>query len=148
MPCNGVAVANGRIELNQARALAQLPADVLRDTVALHLRQNFPALAGAALEPLPWQYDFGVADIGFKLGRYLFQIQRNGSVTVSVGSGRRAAGDQDATRAMSHAITELLAGLAGAAMQQQTINDLRAAGVRITAQQRAANGAIVLSVEV
>ncbi len=68
MPCNGVAVATGQVATDLAKLIFALPSEGLKQAIAGLLRSKFPALSLLKIEPLPWSYDLGVTDFGFKIG--------------------------------------------------------------------------------
>jgi hypothetical protein len=150
MPCNGVVVANGRIEMKVAELIFTIPTDKLRDALAAAMVQQIPELAGARPKKLPYKYDRGVTDFGFALGPYLVGIQKNGWVNVSL-SGResevRRVLDPQTTKTLHEMITNLLTGLAGLALQQQIARQVIAAGCVVERVQQAPNGALVMEVE-
>lgn len=145
MPCNGVAVATGRLEMNVTELIFTIPPDTLRDTLAAALVQHDPALEGAKPKK-PYKYDRGVTDFGFRLGRYLIGIQKSGRVNVSLNKGQTAS-DRQTVQAIYGMIKDLMAGLAGLALQQQLARQIIAAGYQVDQIRQAPNGALVLEVE-
>ncbi len=141
MPCNGIAVANGQINMNIAKLIFSIPPDDLKQTIAAMLKKQFPQLAKAKVKNLPWR-----GDLGFKIGRFLFEIQKNGQVTVS--ATRSQVDDSKTTQEMQEAVSNLLTGLAGIIIQNQITSQIKNAGYKITNKTHASNGAIVLNVEI
>lgn len=142
MPCNGVAVASGKLAENVSELIFSLPVEMLRQAIAEVLKEQFPAeLARARVEPMPWRYDRNTTHAGVKLGRYLVGVQKNGAVTVSVTRG------SGPTVQMQQVVKGLLDGLAGLALQQQLARAIGEAGYQVSGETRAPNGALVLEVE-
>lgn len=147
MPCNGVAVATGIINRNLTELVLELPQEQLRAVLGQALTKQFPALTGKAIEALPYRYDLGVTDFGFKIGRFLFGIEKYGRVDVSV-TQRAGIDDNILTKQMSETLTNLVKAMGGAMLQQKAVEAIKASGAKIESQQRAKNGSLVLTVDI
>ena len=148
MPCDGVAVAGGRVPLNLTDLVRLIEDEKLRDAILALLRNRFAHLGQVRAQPL-YHAHTGVKARGVSLaigGRYLVNV-RDGQVVVNT-RGRAGEGEAQVVNELQEAITGLLTGLAGMAFQRQVIEKMRAAGYRVADQTRAPNGAVVVSVEV
>jgi hypothetical protein len=111
------------------------------------LRQRFAHLGRPELTPL-WGAHSGAraSGIGARIGNVLIRISPDWHVTVNT-RRRAGAGDRETVQQVQDAVTGLLTGLAGLAIQQRVAQAVPQAGYRVTDQTRAPNGALVLSVE-
>jgi hypothetical protein len=147
MPCDAIAVAKGQIPLDLARELDGLGAEAVAQAQLALLRQRFAHLGQPELTPL-WGAHSGarVSGIGVRIGNVLIRISPDWRVTVNT-RRRASAGDSQTVSLVRDAVTGLLTGLAGLAIQKRVAQATRQAGYRVTDQTRAPNGALVLSVE-
>ena len=130
MPCDGVAVAEGRIPLDLAR---YLDSQIARAGVLAFLAREYPQLGQ------PEVVSSGPSGVDIRLGTYTLRL-RDGVVAVA---GPRGAELSE----LQERVTALLKGLAGLALQQDVLRRVRSTGVRVGAETRAPNGALVLGVE-
>jgi len=128
MPCNGVAVASGQIEVKLAGLLSSIPQEAIEEAVVALLRNQ---------RRLPVERRAGE----IVAGGYRVRIA-GGNVQVTQ-TGR--SGDAEALR---DDLLDLLRGLAGMALQRQVIAALQATGAAVTGETRAPNGALVVGLEV
>jgi len=132
MACQGISVMNGRIanveESNRA-ILSQLDQAII-DKVVVALMTNL-------------KYRITGSN-GY------YEVSGNGySFTLAVTNGRVSVRSRGSIpTGIETQVKALLDGLAGKVRQQQVINQLTKAGVKINNQQTAPNGAIVLSVRI
>jgi hypothetical protein len=147
MPCDAVAVAKGQIPLDLARELDGLGTEAMAQALLALLRQCCAHLGQPELTPL-WGAHSGAraSGIGARIGNVLIRISPDWHVTVNT-RRRAGAGDRETVQQVQDAVTGLLTGLAGLAIQQRVAQATRQAGYRIIDQTRAPNGALVLSVE-
>jgi hypothetical protein len=147
MPCDAIAVAKGQIPLDLARELDGLGSEAVAQALLALLRQTFAHMGHPELTPL-WRAHSGAraSGIGVRIGNVLIRVSPDWRVTVNT---RRRAGaeDRETVQQVRDAVTGLLNGLAGLAIQQRVAQATRQAGYRIIDQTRAPNGALVLSVE-
>ena len=147
MPCDAIAVAKGQVERDLARELESLGTEAVVQALLALLRQSFAHLGQPELVNL-WGAHSGAraSGIGIRLGHILVRISPQWQVTVNT---RRASlsGDDETVREVRDAMTGLLTGLAGLAIQQRLAQAISQAGYGVTHQTRASNGALVLSVE-
>jgi hypothetical protein len=147
MPCDAIAVAKGQIPLDLARELDGLGSEAVAQALLALLRQRFAHLGQPELTPL-WGAHSGAraSGIGVRIGDVLIRVSPDWRVTVN--TRRRAGKGYDQTvQQVRDAVTDLLTGLAGLAIQRRVAQAARQAGYRVTDQTRAPNGALVLSVE-
>jgi len=147
MPCDAIAVAKGQIPLDLARELDGLGSEAVAQALLALLRQRFVHLGQPELTPL-WGAHSGAraSGIGVRIGDVLIRVSPDWRVTVNT-RRRAGAGDDRTVQQVRGAVTGLLAGLAGLAIQQRVAQVIPQAGYRVTDQTRAPNGALVLSVE-
>ena len=147
MPCDAIAVAKGQIPLDLARELDGLGSEAVAQALLALLRQRFAHLGQPELTPL-WGAHSGAraSGIGARIGNVLIRISPDWRVTVNT---RRRAGrrDDQTVSLVRDAVTGMLTGLAGLAIQQRVAKATRQAGYHVTEQTRAPNGSLVLSVE-
>ena len=147
MPCDAIAVAKGQVPLDLARELEGLGTEAVAQALLALLRQRFVHLGQPDLVNL-WGAHSGAraSGIGVRIGNVLIRISPQWRVTVNT---RRAAlpGDDKTVQQVRDAVTGLLTGLAGLAVQQRLAQAISQAGYGVTHQTRAPNGALVLSVE-
>ena len=147
MPCDAIAVAKGQVPLDLARELEGLGTEAVAQALLTLLRQRFVHLGQPELVNL-WGAHSGAraSGIGVRIGNVLIRISPQWRVTVNT---RRAAlpGDDKTVQQVRDAVTGLLTGLAGLAVQQRLAQAISQAGYGVTHQTRAPNGALVLSVE-
>jgi len=147
MPCDAIAVARGQVERDLARELESLGTEAVVQALLALLRQRFVHLGQPDLVNL-WGAHSGAraSGIGIRLGHVLVRICPQWRVTVNT---RRASlpGDDETVQQVRDAVTGLLTGLAGLAIQQRVAQAISQAGYGVTHQTRAPNGALVLSVE-
>ena len=147
MPCDAIAVAKGQVPLDLARELEGLGTEAVAQALLALLRQRFVHLGQPELVNL-WGAHSGAraSGIGVRIGNVLIRISPQWRVTVNT---RRAAlpGDDKTVQQVRDAVTGLLTGLAGLAVQQRLAQAISQAGYGVTHQTRAPNGALVLSVE-
>jgi len=147
MPCDAIAVATGQVPLDLARTLDGLGTEAVAQALLALLRGQFAHLGWPEpVEPRDAPSGAPASAIGIRLGRYLLRVSPQWQVTVST---RRAAspGDDRTAQQIRDAATGLLTGLAGLALQRRVAQAIRQAGYSITGETRAANGALVLGVE-
>jgi len=147
MPCDAIAVAKGQIPLDLARELDGLGTEAVAQTLLALLRQSFAHLGRPELTPV-WGAHSGAraSGIGVRIGNVLIRVSPDWRVTVNT-RRRASAGDDRTVSLVRDAVTGLLTGLAGLAIQQRVFQATRHAGYRVTDQTRAPNGSLVLSVE-
>lgn len=136
MPCNGIAVATAKISNDLTEYLALLPEETINQAIQAYIKAQFP----------------GLSDVGGSIYRGWilvsvtpFTVEVNpqtGEVRVS----SRLSANSGVRDQLKTGIINLLTGLAGYALQQQFIGKVSGLA-RITGQQTATNGAVVLSVE-
>jgi hypothetical protein len=147
MPCDAIAVAKGQVPLDLARELDGLGTEAVTQALLALLRQRCAHLGQPELTPL-WSAHSGAraSGIGVRIGNVLIRVSPDWRVTVNT---RRRAGtrDRETVQQVRDAVTGLLTGLAGLAIQQRVARGVRQAGYRVTDLTRAPNGALVLSVE-
>ena len=147
MPCDAIAVAKGQVDRDLARELEGLGTEAVVQALLALLRQRFVALGQPELVNL-WGAHSGAraSGIGIRLGHVLVRISPQWRVTVNT---RRASlsGDDETVQQVRDAVTGLLTGLAGLAVQQRLAQAISQAGYGVTHQTRAPNGALVLCVE-
>jgi hypothetical protein len=147
MPCDAIAVAKGQVPLDLARELHGLGSEAVAQALLALLRQSFAHLGRPELTPL-WGTHSGAraSGIGVRIGNVLIRVSPDWRVTVN--TRRRAGrGDDQTVQQVRDAVTGLLTGLAGLAIQQRVAQAVPQAGYRVIDQTRAPNGALVLSVE-
>jgi hypothetical protein len=147
MPCDAIAVAKGQVPLDLARELHGLGSEAVAQALLALLRQSFAHLSRPELTPL-WGAHSGAqaSGIGVRIGNVLIRVSPDWRVTVN--TRRRAGrGDDQTVQQVRDAVTGLLTGLAGLAIQQRVAQAVPQAGYRVIDQTRAPNGALVLSVE-
>jgi hypothetical protein len=130
MPCDGIAVALGQIPLELAR---YLDIETARVGLLTLLAKEYPQLGK------PVVVSSGSRSVSICLGAYTLSLHSDG---VEVAGPRGAQLNE-----LQERVTALLKGLAGLALQQDAMRQLRGMGARIAAETRAPNGAVVLSVE-
>jgi hypothetical protein len=147
MPCDAVAVAKGQVPLDLAHELDGLGAEAVAQVLPALLHQRFAHLSQPELTPL-WGAHLGAraSGIGVRIGNVLIRVSPNWRVTVNT-RRRAGAGDDQTVSLVRDAVTGLLTGLAGLAIQQRVAQAVPQAGYRVTDQTRASNGALVLTVE-
>jgi hypothetical protein len=147
MPCDAIAVAKGQVERDLARELESLGTEAVVQALLALLRQRFAHLGQPELVDL-WGAHSGAraSGIGIRLGNVLARISPRWGITVNT---RRASlsGDDETVQQVRDAVTGLLTGLAGLAIQQRVAQAISQAGYGVTHQTRAPNGALVLSLE-
>jgi hypothetical protein len=147
MPCDAIAVAKGQVPLDLARELDGLGTEAVAQVLLALLRQRFAHLGQPELTSL-WGAHSGarVSGIGVRIGNVLTRVSPDWRVTVN--TRRRAGrGDDQAVQQVRDAVTGLLTGLAGLAIQRRVAQAIPQAGYRVTDQTRTPNGALVLTVE-
>jgi len=146
MPCDAIAVAGGQIPLDLVQELESLGAEVLSQALLALLRRQFAHLGEPELTRLYGAHTGIPAEgIGVRIGDYLILVKPNGRV---VANAREPwLGDQETVNRLRDAVTNLLTGLAGLAVQKRVAQAIRQAGYRVLQEQRAPNGALVLQVE-
>jgi hypothetical protein len=147
MPCDAIAVAKGQVPLDLARELEDLGTEAVAHALLVLLRQQFAHLGEPELVALCGAHSGARASgVGMRLGNYLVRVSPEWRITVNT---RRAAfpGDERVVRQVRDAVTGLLTGLAGLAVQKRVAQAVRQAGHRVTGETRAPNGALVLQVE-
>jgi hypothetical protein len=147
MPCDAIAVAKGQVPLDVARELDGLGTEAAAQALLALLRQTFAHLGQPELTPL-WGAHSGAraSGVGVRIGNVLIRVSPDWCVTVNTRL-RAAAGDDQAVQQVRDAVTGLLTGLAGLAIQRRVAQAVPQAGYRVTDQARAPNGAMVLTVE-
>ena len=133
MPCNAVATA--RAQVGQESMAKLLTDDVVRQVLADYLKRKYAHLNPRYEESM---YRPGIL---FIVGNYRACVQ-NGVVTVSA----NWSGDEATCKTLADEITAFLTKVAGALFQQKTRLAV-ASRYAIAEEQRAPNGALVLSVE-
>lgn len=135
MPCNSVAVATAKISNNLTSYLNLMAPETISQAAQAYLKARFPNLA-----LLSSQIRNG--EIYLVAGAY--------TITINPKTGEVQVISQLTSRPMlaeiKQGIIDLLTGLAGLALQGEIVKQV-ASQARITGQQQAPNGAIVLSVE-
>jgi hypothetical protein len=131
MPCNAVATA--RAQVGQESLSKLLTDDVVRQVLADYLKRKYAHLNPR--EETAW------SGVDFVVGNYRIHIQ-NGAVTVS----GNWSGDSATCKMLADEITGFLTKAAGLLFQQKTRLAV-ASRYTISEEQRAPNGALVLSVE-
>jgi len=140
MPCNAIATA--RAQVGQ-ESLARLLTDELVATLLLDfLKRKFPQLNPEIIEAWLRHSSTRAPGVTFRLGNYLINV-REGKVTVNTVSGRTAQ-DQQIVDLLAREVTAFLTQAAGALFQQQ-VHRAVAARYGIAEEQRAPNGALVLT---
>jgi hypothetical protein len=81
-----------------------------------------------------------------RIGSVLTRVSPGWRVTINT-RRRASAGDDRTVSLVRDAVTGLLNGLAGLAIQQRVAQAVPQAGYRVTDQTRAPNGVLVLTVE-
>jgi hypothetical protein len=147
MPCDAIAVAKGQVPLDLAHELDGLGSEAVAQALLALLRHRFAHLGQPELTSL-WHAHSGAraSGIGARIGDVLIRVSPDWRVTVNT-RRRASAGDRTTVDQMRDAVTGLLTGLAGLAIQQRVAWAVPQAGYRVTGQTRAPNGALVLSVE-
>ena len=84
--------------------------------------------------------------IGVQIGNILIRVSLDWQVTVNT-RGRAGTGDRQAVEQVRDAVTSLLSGLAGLAIQKRVAQAIPQAGYRVIGQTRAPNCTLVLQVE-
>jgi len=147
MPCDAIAVAKGQVPLDLARELDGLGSEAVGQAMLALLPQRFAHLGRPELTPV-WGAHSGAraSGIGVRIGSVLIRVSPDWRVTVNT-RRRASAGDHQTVQQVRDAVTGLLTGLAGLAIQRRVAQAVPQAGYRVTDQTRAPNGALVLSVE-
>jgi hypothetical protein len=147
MPCDAIAVAKGQVERDLARELESLGSEAVVQALQALLRQRFAHLGQPELVNL-WGAHSGAraSGVGIRLGHVLVRISPRWGITVNTRRAR-LPGDDETVQQVRDAVTGLLTGLAGLAIQQRLAQAITQAGYGVTHQTRAPNGALVLSVE-
>jgi len=141
MPCSAIATA--RAQVGQ-ESLARLLTDELVATLVLDfLERKFPQLNPEIIEAWLRHSSIRAPGVTFRLGNYLINV-REGKVTVNTVSGRTAQGQQ-MVDLLAREVTAFLTQAAGALFQQQARAAI-ATRYSIAEEQRAPNGALVLTV--
>ncbi len=147
MPCDAIAVSTGQVPLDLARELESLGAEVLSQALLVFLRRNFAHLGEPQVQQLYYAHTGIPAEgVGVGLGNYLVLVKPDGRVIANTRT-YAVQGDQQTVARLRDAVTDFLTGLAGLALQKRVAQAIRQAGYRVTAEQRAPNGALVLQVE-
>jgi hypothetical protein len=147
MPCNAIAVATGQVALNLARELDGLGAEAVAQALLALLRQRFAHLGEPELISLYLGHSsISARGIGIRVGEVLIHISPEWTLTANT-RGRARAKDQQTVEQVRDAVTNLLTGLGGLVLQKRTAQAIRDAGYRVTGETCAANGALVLNVE-
>jgi len=147
MPCDAIAVAKGQVPFKLALELDGLGIEAVAQAMLALLRQRFAHLGQSELASIRRARSGArTSGIGVQIGNILIRIFPDWQVTVSA-RGRASAGDRQVVEQVRNAITGLLTGLAGLAIQKRLAQAIPQAGYRVTDQTRASNGALVLSVE-
>jgi hypothetical protein len=138
MPCNGVAVASAQIEADKVEIWNGVEVEVRTDYLGrvLELAGVEP---GAEVRGLPRR----PGEVHFIKGDTTVLVEALGRVTVVTAAGGRAFASL-----VEALVTDGIDTLVGAVLQMQAVQAIQAAGVAITNNQQAPNGAIVLSVEI
>jgi hypothetical protein len=147
MPCDAIAVAKGQVPLDLARELDGLGAEAVAQALLALLCQHFAHLGQPKLTSL-WGAHSGAraSGIGVRIGNVLIRVSPDWRVTVNT-RRRASAGDDRTVQQVRGAVTGLLTGLAGLAIQQRVAQAVPQAGYRVAGEARAPNGALVLTVE-
>jgi len=141
MPCNAIATARAQVS---QESLARLLTDDLVATLALDfLERKFPEINPEIIEAWLRHSSIRAPGVTFRLGNYLINV-REGKVTVNTVSGRTAQGQQ-MVDLLTREVTAFLTQAAGALFQQQARAAI-ATRHSIIEEQRAPNGALVLTV--
>jgi len=145
MPCNAVAVAVGRISTELAQELETLGTEAVEKALLAFLRRNFADLGTPQLYEAHTGTPF--RGIGIVLGDYQIAIAPDGQVVVNTRAFvRPSARNQQVVGQIKDAVTDFITGLAGLAFQKRVSQAIRQA-YRVSREQRAPNGALVLQVE-
>ncbi len=145
MPCDAIAVAKGQVSLDLARELDGLGTEAVAQALPAQERQQ--GLGQPELTPLWGAHSVARASgVGVRIGNVLIRISPDWWVTINT-RRRASAGDDQTVQQVRDAVTGLLTGLAGLAIQKRVAQAVPQAGYRVTDQTRAPNGALVLSVE-
>ena len=134
MPCNAVARAVGYVPVELARELEALGAEAVGKALLTFLRRNFADLG----EP---RMQLSGGQVGIVQGNYLVLVT-GGRIVVNA-----PYGDPKVVGQIKDAVTDFITGLAGLALQKRVVRAIRRAGYRVSKEQRAPNGALVLQVE-
>ncbi len=134
MPCNAVARAVGYVPVELARELEALGAEAVGKALLTFLRRNFADLG----EP---RMQLSGGQIRIVQGNYLVLVI-DGRIVVNA-----PYGDPKVVGQIKDAVTDFITGLAGLALQKRVVRAIRRAGYRVSKEQRAPNGALVLQVE-
>jgi hypothetical protein len=126
MPCNGVSVATARVAQDTQKFLAILPQEAVDKAVVAFLKQI----------GYPQAQSFYKGEVNLGNSRYLYLDDLN----------RIFVDGND--RSLLAQVNGFLDTLAGRIRQNVIWQALQKQGVKITNQQTASNGAIVLSVEI
>jgi hypothetical protein len=147
MPCDAIAVAKGQVERDLTRELESLGTEAVAQALLALLRQRFAHLGEPELVHL-WGAHSGAqaSGIGIRLGNVLVRVSPDWRVTVNTRRRARAE-DLQTVQQVQDAVTGLLTGLGGLAIQNRLAQAVSQAGYRITDQTRVPNGALVLTVE-
>lgn len=127
MPCNGVTVASAKVPLEEQKYIALAGQAIIDQVVKAYLGNLGYIVAGE---------DGYFTANSAQTGYFRFTVS-NGYVSVSGGPS-----------GLETQIKTLLSGLAGKVRQQIIVQTMAKAGVKITSNQTASNGAIVLDVEI
>lgn len=147
MPCNGVAVANGKIQEDLAGFVGQMHQEPLQQAVIALLEQ---LKLGKVEDVQLYGRHSGQKVTGISLeigGRYLLNVQGS-RVTVNTKPRSRSQKDRKALDSIRDGVQNLLNGMGGLALQQSVVQQLQEAGIAINGFQQAPNGALVLEIEV
>jgi hypothetical protein len=147
MPCDAIAVASGQVPLDLAYELEKLGTEAVIQAMLAFLRQRFARLSQPELTSLRRARSSSrTSGISVRIGNILIRISPDWRVTVSA-RGRASTRDRQVVEQVRDAVTGLLTGLAGLAIQKRVAQAIPQAGYRVTDQTRAPNGALVLNVE-
>jgi hypothetical protein len=140
-------VATGRVREELAQLLGPVEQSALQQAIITLLEQQFGHLGKVEVQKLYYAHSSRQAQgISLSIGsRYLVNVRDDRVVVNS--SGRRRKADAANVEALETAITGLLTGLGGLALQQRIVSQVREAGYQVTGEVRAPNGALVLEVE-
>lgn len=133
MPCNAIATARAQVTQETLRKL--LTDKLVSNVVFEFLRRKYANI-------LPLREEKAWSGVDFTMGSYRIHIQ-NGAVIVTAGW---SGGDSKTCKAIADAITGFLTKTAGIIFQSQ-VRHAVAMKYGIQDEQRASNGALVLSVE-